>query len=153
MSVNTPKSEMGWESDFLEPVVIQLSHTIRRSTRNFMTHRISHMTSSYDSYFANFRSRGLSLPVLKIWIESLIRRIQCRCPFVSTLSESKVRKMVVISQKKNGLIPFYSKSKLLSCHSWYSTDGRYEGVIFGCEVANILDYDWRVYISWFVGIL
>ena len=81
--VKAPKNFRGGKSDFLQPVVIKMKHTIRRSTRNFVTHRISQMTSSYDSYFANFRSRGLTLPALKIWIASLIQEIRCRCPFVS----------------------------------------------------------------------
>ena len=56
----------GTKSDFPEPVVNQKRTLIHHSTRNLMTNPLSHMTSSYDSYFANFRSRGLTLPTLKI---------------------------------------------------------------------------------------
>ena len=117
--VNAPKNFPVWKSDFLKPVVVKLSHTIRRSTRNFMTHRISHMTSSYDSYFANFRSRGLTLPTFKIWIESLIQKSRCRCPFVSIYLQSKVRKLVIL--KKNCPKPvriFWEFDNRILIRSW-----------------------------------
>ena len=38
---------------------------------NFMMNPIRYMTSAYDSYFIEFRSGGLTLPELKISIESL----------------------------------------------------------------------------------
>ena len=59
-SVNAPNSDCNSKSDIVAPVVVRLSHTIRRSTTNFMTHRTRYMTSSYDSYFANFRSADRS---------------------------------------------------------------------------------------------
>ena len=54
-----------------------------------------YILSHYDSYFANFRSDCLSLPVFKVWIEGQIRTWRHYCPFISIWFESNVRKNVL----------------------------------------------------------